>query len=141
MKQAIFMVLLSTFSSWGFSQESEKSAIQQVITNFAKSADQNNVEAIEELLDANYRILMNQLFGSDELSVVDRATYLEKIRSKEWGGDDREVTFGEIIVNGNTATAHVTLKGKKATFISLFQLVKNQEGNWILVSDMPTIVG
>ena len=33
--------------------------------------------------DENYRIVMNQLFGSTEVSVVPKSLYLEKINSKD----------------------------------------------------------
>ena len=49
------------------------------------------------------------------------------------------LTFEKIVVNGNTAFAHVVLVGEKATFKSLFILVQDANGDWKLVSDTPFI--
>ncbi|WP_420321851.1 nuclear transport factor 2 family protein [Flagellimonas sp.] len=119
------------------SQKEDVNAIKKTITNFSKAGDTNNVKELETLLDANYRIVMNQLFGSTEVSVVPRSVYLQKIGSKEWGGDKRELTFDNIVVNGNTACAKVIMKGQKSTFQSLLLLVKDNKGSWKLVSDVP----
>jgi len=141
MKKTMILMFVSLIGLAAFSQSAEKKAIEKVITEFAKAADQNNVEQLASFLDENYRIVMNQLFGSDALAITSRTDYLAKIESKEWGGDNRILTFHEITINGQTASAHVTLRGEKATFVSIFMLVKNAEGNWKLVSDMPTIEG
>jgi hypothetical protein len=82
---------------------------------------------------------MNQLFGSKKVAVISKSVYLEKIKSKEWGGDKRTAIIENVIINGNTSVAKVTFKGKKATFISLINLVKNAKGEWKLISDTPVM--
>lgn len=137
MKKSILILLMGLAGTIGFSQEEE--AIEKVIIAFAKAADKNDAEKLSTYLDDNYRIVMNRLFGAEGVSIVNKEDYLAKIESKEWGGDKRKVTIEQITINGNTASAHVTLKGEKATFVSLFMLIKDAEGNWKLVSDTPTI--
>lgn len=48
-------------------QSSNEKAIHQTIIDFATAGDQHQVRALETLLDANYRIVMNQLFGSTDV--------------------------------------------------------------------------
>ena len=63
----------------------------------------------------------------------------EKIKSKEWGGDKRQVTIENVVINGQTASAQVTFKGEKMTFVSLMNLVQTADNHWLLISDMPII--
>lgn len=120
-------------------QSSEEARIKAVIEQFAAAADAQDADALAGVLDPNYRVVMNQLFGSDQVMTMDRATYLDKIRKKEFGGDQRTLTFHELTLNGNTASAKVELKGQNMTFVSLLQLVKDARGHWKLVSDLPVV--
>lgn len=120
-------------------QKIDMKNIENVITEFSKAGDENNVEKLAGFLDNNYRIVMNRLFGSTEVSVMPKSVYLEKIKSKEFGGDPRALKIENIIINGTTASAKVTFTGSKMTFVSLIMLLQNEEGDWKLISDVPTI--
>jgi ketosteroid isomerase-like protein len=140
MKTTLCILLLSAAGITLTAQTTtDEQAIRNTITQFAKAGDKNDAKALEVLLDSNYRIVMNQLFGSPGVVIMDRATYIEKIRTKEYGGEKRTVTIESITINGNTASAKVVMKGTKMTFVSLFELVKGSDGQWKIVSDMPTI--
>jgi len=140
MKKSLFIMLLfGMVLLTGYAQASDAEKIKAAVTGFAKAADMNDAEKLAGYLDTNYRLVLNRLFGSSEVNIMPREVYLEKIRKKEFGGDTRKVTFDQLIVNGTTASVKVTLKGKKATFISLITLVQNTDGQWKLVSDMPMI--
>lgn len=139
MKKSILVCLIGMVGFSTLAQKNDEKAIEAVIKNFAAAADKNDAELLSTYLDENYRIVMNRLFGSAAVSVMTKADYLAKIESKEWGGDAREVTVMQIIVNGSTATAHARLKGAKSTFVSLFVLLKDADGKWKLVSDSPII--
>ncbi len=122
-----------------YSQTNDMEAVKQTITAFSKAGDTNDVSELEKHLDDNYRVVMNRLFGSTEVAVMPRAAYIEKIRTKEFGGDTRKLTIENIVVNGNTASARVTFAGTKMTFVSLITLVRDNEGAWRLISDVPVI--
>jgi ketosteroid isomerase-like protein len=141
MKSSILFILLAMVSMpISQTQPTDMEAIQLTITAFAKAADQNDAKTLAQYLDPNYRIVMNQLFGSSEVNIMPRAVYLDKIAKKEFGGDDRSLKFENISINGASASAIVLLKGKKMTFRSIFTLVKNAEGKWKLVSDVPEVI-
>lgn len=129
--------LLSMTST--YAQSSDIQLIEQAIVTFAKAGDNQNVKAFEEVLDENYRVVMNRLFGGKKVAILSRAVYLKKIKNKEFGGDKREVSILSITINGTTATAKVALKGTKMTFNSLLTLVKNEVGEWLLISDVPVV--
>ncbi|NOQ74176.1 MAG: DUF4878 domain-containing protein [Crocinitomix sp.] len=139
MKKSILILMIAMLGTATNAQENEEKSIKEVITNFAKAADESNAEMLATYLDENYRIVMNRLFGSETVSIINKTDYLAKIETKEWGGDKRTVEVHSIVINGATASAHVTLKGEKSTFISIFTLIKNAAGEWRLLSDTPTI--
>jgi len=121
-------------------QKDQMQNIRSAITEFAKAGDENNSEKLSHYLDDNFRIVMNRLFGSTEVSVMPKSVYLEKIKSKEYGGDDRVVTIKQIVINATTATAKVIFEGTKMTFSSIIVLVQDLEGNWKLTSETPIVI-
>lgn len=134
---AIVCILFSVMAC--SAQKNESKNIEKVIIEFSKAGDENDSKKLETYLDDNYRVVMNRLFGSKEISIMSKSVYLEKIRIKEYGGDKRELAIKNIVINGTTASAQVTFKGTKMTFISLILLIQDSEGNWKLISDMPII--
>ncbi len=142
MKNPIVFFLISLFvlSFQGLrAQSSDEKAIKSLITEFAEAGDQNDAQALDRILDENYRVVMNRLFGSSEVSIMPRSVYLEKIDNGEFGGDKRRVDISRILVNGSNAFVEATLKGKKMTMVSLFACVKDEKGKWKLLTDMPTV--
>ncbi len=131
--------LLSLILSVNTFASEDMQAITTTIFAFAEAGDENNADELANYLDENYRIVMNQLFGSETVSIMDRQTYLDKIKSKEFGGDKREVIIESITLNGNTAYVKVIMKGKMMSTISLIGLVKNKDGIWKLISDILVI--
>lgn len=141
MKHSILILMtISLFTATGFSQQNSTQKIKETIAAFVKAGDLSDDTTLSGYLDDNYRLVMNRLFGSDKITVLTKSMYLEKIKSKVFGGDNRVVTIQDIIINGNTAVAQVTLKGEKMTFISLISLVMDASSNWKLISDCPYIV-
>jgi len=139
MKQIFWIVLFSALHTNLSAQTSDIASIEQTIRTFAKAGDNYDVKALEKCLDANYRVVMNRLFGSKKVVVLSREVYLSKIEKKEFGGDTRTVTVHNITINGSTANVKVTMKGSKLAFHSLITLVKNETGKWLLVSDTPVL--
>ncbi|MEQ8245601.1 nuclear transport factor 2 family protein [Fulvivirga sp.] len=127
-------------SACATAQQSETEAIKATIRNFSNAGDFNDAKTLDKYLDENYRVVMNQLFGSTEVVIMPRSVYLEKIASKEFGGDSRDITIEKVLVNGNTASAKVTFKGTKMTFVSIVTLVKHQNGEWKMLSDVPVVI-
>ncbi len=133
--------MMTSATLFSCAQKDDNESVKQVIESFARAGDNNDAKKLEKLLDQHFQIHMNQLFGSTELSIVERDMYLQKIESKEWGGDKRFVEIDHILINGNSAVVLASLKGSQSTFKSIFVLVKNKEGKWLLLSDTPEIVG
>lgn len=132
-------VLITVTSCSAASSREETKEIQQVIKAYSKAGDDNNSELLASHLDVNYRVIMNRLFGSDSVSIIPKEVYLSKIKSKEWGGDTRELSISNIDINGNTASARVLFSGQKMTFESILLMTLGKDGQWRIVCDMPVM--
>lgn len=141
MKKAnLIAFMISIFSTLGcYAQTTDVKDVTEVIKAFSKAGDNNDSKKLATYLDDNYRIVMNRLFGSESVSIMEKSTYLEKIKSKEYGGDKRELNIENVVINGTTASTKVSFKGEKMTFVSIIVLIQNKEGKWKLISDVPIV--
>ena len=133
------MIAIFGIITIGSAQENETVKIKEVITAFSKAGDAQDYKSLDNYLDDNYRVVMNRLFGSKEMSVMPKSIYLDKIKSKEFGGDQRSLSFKNISVNGSTASAEVSFVGSKLTFHSIILLAKDEKNTWKLISDVPMV--
>ena len=113
--------------------------ISRVVSQFSQSADQRNLQKMEEVLHPEFRSVVNRLFGSEEVSVMDRSIYLNLLKEEKIGGDKREVAIQSVNIQGNTAIVKAILLGKSLRFDTYLQLIKDVNGKWWIVSDMPSI--
>jgi Putative lumazine-binding len=134
------ITFILTISNTMAQNKNEETLVKAAITTFAKAADTQDDKTLEEVLDNSFRLSMNQLFGGTELVSIDKQTYIQKIRLKEFGGDKREVTIEHITIVKNNAQVQVTFKGSKMTIVTLIQLVKNKDGVWKVLNDIPSIL-
>ena len=72
----VFTVFLSIGAN---AQNGDMQKVEATIKAFVLAGDKNKADEIGNYLDDNYRIVMNRLFGSESVSTMDKATYVEKI--------------------------------------------------------------
>ena len=144
MNTNISNIMMTVFGTMVFSvaqgQETGVEEVKKTVMQFATAADYQDPIILEDVLDTNFRVVMNRLVGSDGVTIMPREVYLAKIKNKEFGGDKREVTISNVTINGNTANALVSFKGSKMTFVSTLLLVLTKEGKWKLVADLPNVI-
>jgi Putative lumazine-binding len=143
MKTKISIILLFTLltSTTIMAQnKNEETTITETITKFVNAADQQNEKELEILLDSNFRLSLNQMFGNTGLVFIDKQTYLNKIKTKEFGGDKRQIKLEQISIVNNNASVKATFAGTKMTVITLLQLVKTNTGEWKILNDLPAIL-
>lgn len=141
--KVLLLILMMTLTgvAMAYAQgKTESKKIQAAITQWAQAADLQNAEVAGTFLDDRYRIVMNRLFGSADVSTMDKATYLQMLREKKFGGDPRVLKFKRITVTGSTASVQLEMTGSKLQFQSFIQLIQDAQGNWKLVSDVPYIM-
>ncbi len=141
MKSNLITLIFALLCSIGYSQTpKEKAAVESAIRRFGELADRQDDQSLALLLDDNFRLVMNQMFGSVEAMIMTKQMYLDKIKKKEFGGEKREVTIDQVVVVGKNASATASFKGSKMTFVSLIHLIQDKTGNWKMVNDMPTVL-
>ncbi len=117
----------------------ENDRIKTAVRAFSQNADKQNVEGMTSILHKDFRAIVNRLFGSTEVSLMDKEAYLGLLKAGKIGGDDRTVSISEMTVIENNASVKVVLTGKELKFETIMQLVKDASGNWKVISDMPYI--
>ena len=113
--------------------------ITQVIHDFSTAVDQQDVKETDAVLHAEFRAVVNQFMGAADVTILSKSMYLEMLKSKKIGGDQRKVKVHSIHLTDNVAVAHVTFTGEKLAFHTFIQLVEDTEKNWSIVSDMPNV--
>lgn len=119
---------------------SDKQKVKNVATQFAQFADQQDVIAMASILNEQYHTYLNRLMGSTQVKVLDKTTYLQMLKDKKLGGDDRKITIESMDINGNNASVKIRMEGKKLNFDTYLLLAKSESGDWQIVVDMPNIV-
>jgi Putative lumazine-binding len=93
---------------------------------------------LDAVLHPDYRLVLNRVFG-DVITKMDKTTYLKMIADKKIGGVPRKATINSVVVAGNVASVDVTTVNEKAEFRSFLQFLKEPDGKWRLVSDVPFV--
>ncbi|MEM9887118.1 MAG: nuclear transport factor 2 family protein [Bacteroidota bacterium] len=142
MKIMLFLFIASSINSMNIENPikgDDTEAIIQAVELFSDSADKRNVKAMETIMHADFRAIVNRVFGSAEVSIMDKSLYLDLLKQGKLGGEEREVTIESIHLEGHNALVKATLEGKELRFITFMQLVKATSGEWKVISDMPNI--
>lgn len=139
MKQLILTLTLLMTMAQAQAKNDDKAQVAQTVESFAKAAEDQSTSEMDLLLDDNFRVVMNQLFGSDKVTVMDKATYLNMLGEKKLGGDKAVVKTESINVNGNNAVVNTVFKSDKMSMRLYLLLAKDVSGIWKIVSDLPTI--
>ncbi len=113
--------------------------ISEAIHHFVSAADQRNSAEMDKVLHKDFRAVVNRLFGSTEVSIMNKTLYLDLLKQGKIGGDNRTVEINSVNLEGNNAVVRASFSGKELKFNTFIQLVKDTEGHWSLISDMPLI--
>lgn len=116
------------------SANTEKAAIEKAVKSYAKSGDMQDVAALKNSLHPQYRLVW--WGGQGEPFISDRASFLSKFESKEYGGDTRTVTISSVSVfDGINASVKAVMDGKAAEMRSFFSMIK-VDGEWKIVGEL-----
>jgi Putative lumazine-binding len=117
----------------------EVAKIEAVVRQFSVAGDRQDAGQLNQLLHQQFRAVVNRLFGAPELSLMDKALYLQLMKDKKIGGDTREVVILQTDIESNIATVKAVFQGKALRFTTFISLVKLESGEWQIVGDMPDI--
>ena len=134
---SMLSLCLATLAGGITGNDSEE--VAAAVKAFVKHADKQDLTKMDALLHKEYRTVVNRLFGSEEVSIMDKSTYLSLMKEGKVGGDKRKVKIGEIKIIGNNAMVEATFTGEKLVFETFLQLAKDVSGEWKIISDFPKI--
>lgn len=132
-----FIIMLSLVFSTNAKTDVDQ--INLVLHEFVKYVDEQNIEKTSSLLDENFRSVLNRAFDTEKVDVLEKKAYLDLMGKKVIGGDERSVEICSIELSGNNASVKAKLVGKKLIFETFIQFVKNKEGIWMVISELPMI--
>jgi|GEM_PF-2661871 len=114
-------------------------AVESCIHTFAKAADQQDLEGLQAILHSEYRTVLNKAFGSDEVTVLNKETYISMAKGGKIGGKPRDIKIISLDIQSEVARATVVLESKETRFTSFFSMIRDPKGNWLMVEDLPQI--
>lgn len=114
-----------------------RKGVRAAVLQFSRFADEQRADRLEALLHPEFRVWA-QIKGQPGVMALSREVYLQKIRSKEFGGDARKVRIKTIQVRGDLALVVAESRGAKARFASSYHLVRGERG-WQLTNDMAEV--
>ncbi len=141
MKKALFATILLMLTQLIGSAQSgqDLTKIGDAVRAFAAFGDKQDAAGLDKILHPQYRAVVHRAFGSTDLSLMDKALYLQLMRDKKIGGDTREVHLLQVDVVNNIANVRAIFQGKALLFNTYISLVKLENGDWQVVGDMPDI--
>lgn len=139
-KLLIINTLMLLIMTNAHAQQNDEQAIKTVISSFAAAAENHDVTAMNNLLEENFRVVLNQMFGSDKVTLLDKKAYLGMLGEKKLGGDKNVIDTKSVTIIKNNAFANTVFKGEKMTMQLFLHMVKTKEGNWKIVEDLPTVL-
>lgn len=114
-------------------------AIEKVVSDFVQSGDTRDLVQMERILDAHFRAIINRQMGNENVMILDRNTYLAAMKAGKIGGDERTIDIISIEILDHNAMVRVALSGSKMNFESFLQLIKDEKGQWTILSDLPKV--
>ena len=133
------LTILLTLTAISMKAQTEINKVESIIYQFAQSGDERDIEILETtILHEEFRVTLNRLFGGEKLTTLSKSAYIQMIKDGKLGGDKRTVEILLLDIIKENAIAKVKLVGSKMTFTSHYLLVKNGEGQWQLLNDLPS---
>lgn len=143
--RGLFFILLTLFAMNTYAQPKapadveEIRAAHQCLMDFAQAADKQDLQGLDNILHKEYRSVLNKAFGSDDTMILTKDAYIQMAKDGKIGGSEREVHVLSLDVENHIAKAKVVLLSPTMKFTSFFSMVKNAEGQWQMVEDLPVI--
>ena len=129
MKRILLAAVLTSSAAAG---PAPQAAVTDVVHAFAAAGDQRDVDALQPLLHADFRIVADM--GPKGVATLDRATYLGMLSAGKLGGGARTVTVEDVRIDSKIATVRATMTRADAVFHTTWTLAEADAG-WQIVQD------
>ena len=133
---SVLLFSVSLFAGNNMLKE-DKAGIEQTVTNYVKSVDSRNADALSKtLLNNGSVITLNSITNNLEHYSGDQ--FINLVKNGQKGGWVRNVAINSVDIDGNTAIAKVNITDARLKQTGYFTLVKNN-GNWKIASEVTTL--
>lgn len=139
MKSKILIVLIA-FLGGLLNAQTNEDQMKKTVLNYIQAGDENNATALETHLHSTFRVTLYDQ-KTDQISILDRKTYLNFIETKKFGGYPRTAEFHAVqSIDNHMATLQVTLTSpNKPTLKNFYSLVK-EHGKWMVLQDYVVLI-
>lgn len=117
----------------------KREKIELAITNFVRGGDNSDVDLLENVLHANFRVTSNDFMGTSGITIISKEQYLANIREGIFGGLPREMKIESIDDFETIAHVKLSLESAENYFISYNSLVLDTDNQWKLISNLAVV--
>ncbi|MFZ1659480.1 MAG: nuclear transport factor 2 family protein [Flavobacteriales bacterium] len=118
---------------------SDTKKVEQAIVDFVKGGDNSDVDLLDQVLHADFRVTNNGYMGAAGVTVFDKKAYLEKIRSGEFGGVPREMQIEQVDRSGKIASVKLRIQSCAFDFVSYNSLVLDTDDQWKIINNLAVV--
>jgi len=143
MKKSLFTLVLlilvngmSCKSQTNKNEDPMQNEIKNVVLAFAKAGEERNVQAYDEILHSDFRVIANKYPTPDKTSIIPVEGYIGLLAKEVIGGTKFDVNFRHIDVMDHSAVVVAHFKAEKGSQLVTILLIKNAEDKWQMISDM-----
>ncbi len=106
---------------------------------FVEAIGQQDVANLSRLLHSDFRVVANGFPTPSDLSLIDRATYLQLMSNKRIGGEPYVVQIDQLSLHETTGIVQATLQGPKSVMKVFLSFLQNSSGTWQIIANVPEI--
>lgn len=117
----------------------KREKIELAITNFVRGGDNSDVDLLENVLHANFRVTSNDFMGTSGITIINKEQYIANIREGIFGGLPREMKIESIDDFETIAHVKLSLESAENYFISYNSLVLDTDNQWKLISNLAVV--
>ena len=130
-------IAISLLISLTMYAQADQGGVEAVVTNYVKSIDANNADALAKtVLPGGSIIVVNDFKKDVEHYSTDQLVNM--VKNKQVGGWTRNLTINSVDVNGNIAVAKVDITDTRLKQTGYITLLKN-DGLWKVASQVTTL--
>lgn len=116
-----------------------KGKIIQAITDFVKGGDTSNVELLDKVLHAEFKVASNRFMGNPGVAMIDKQHYLSNIQAGVFGGLPRTMIIESVDETDSIAQVKLRLESEENQFVSYNSLVLDTDGEWKLIYNLAVV--
>jgi len=117
----------------------KREKIELAITNFVRGGDNSDVDLLENVLHANFRVTSNDFMGTSGITIISKEQYIANIREGVFGGLPREMKIESIDDFETIAYVKLSLESSENYFISYNSLVLDTDNQWKLIDNLAVV--